>query len=75
MCLIRILMVDRNLTQPVGSMVPQVTRVVLSIFSLLYIATGAIYAAEHDVNPQFPDFFTVTLAEGQVQHHILSDQW
>ena len=36
----------------------QVTRVVLSIFSLLYIATGAIYAAEHDVNPQFPDFFT-----------------
>ena len=48
----------------------QVTRVVLSIFSLLYIATGAIYAAEHDVNPQFPDFFTVSLAEGQTQHHI-----
>ena len=48
----------------------QVTRVVLSIFSLLYIATGAIYAAEHDVNPQFPDFFTVSLAEGQTQHRI-----
>ena len=44
----------------------QVTRVVLSIFSLLYIATGAIYAAEHDVNPQFPDFFTAAwrYAEG-----------
>ncbi|CAE7407832.1 mvp [Symbiodinium necroappetens] len=36
----------------------KVTRVLLSIFTLLYTATGAIYAAEHDVNPQFPDFFT-----------------
>mmetsp|Transcript_53589 Transcript_53589/g.110551 ORF Transcript_53589/g.110551 Transcript_53589/m.110551 type:complete len:423 (+) Transcript_53589:26-1294(+) len=36
----------------------EVTRVLLSIFTLLYTATGAIYAAEHDVNPQFPDFFT-----------------
>ena len=47
--------IDKSYVTPVQL---EVTRVVLSIFSLLYIATGAIYAAEHDVNPQFPDFFT-----------------
>lgn len=47
--------IDKSYVTPV---LLEVTRVVLSIFSLLYIATGAIYAAEHDVNPQFPDFFT-----------------
>ncbi|CAE7457261.1 Shal, partial [Symbiodinium pilosum] len=36
----------------------EVTRVLLSVFTLLYTATGAIYAAEHELNPQFPDFFT-----------------
>lgn len=47
--------IDKSYVTPVQL---EVTRVVLSVFSLLYIATGAIYAAEHDVNPQFPDFFT-----------------
>ncbi|CAK9043628.1 Potassium voltage-gated channel subfamily B member 2 [Durusdinium trenchii] len=47
--------IDRNYVTPVYL---EVTRVLLTIFTLLYTATGAIYAAEHDVNPQFPDFFT-----------------
>eukprot|EP00591_Stephanopyxis_turris_P011018 CAMPEP_0195515370 /NCGR_PEP_ID=MMETSP0794_2-20130614/6456_1 /TAXON_ID=515487 /ORGANISM="Stephanopyxis turris, Strain CCMP 815" /LENGTH=352 /DNA_ID=CAMNT_0040643773 /DNA_START=251 /DNA_END=1309 /DNA_ORIENTATION=- len=33
-------------------------RVFLSLATLLFVSTGLIYAAEHDVNPKLPDFFT-----------------
>jgi Ion channel len=33
-------------------------RVILSIFTLLSVATGLIYAAEHSTNPAIPDYFT-----------------
>ncbi|KAG7349974.1 ion transport 2 domain containing protein [Nitzschia inconspicua] len=36
----------------------QLARVLLSIFTLLSVATGLIYTAEHDVNPAIPDYFT-----------------
>lgn len=36
----------------------QLARVVLSLFTLLSVATGLIYTAEHTVNPQFTDYFT-----------------
>jgi hypothetical protein len=36
----------------------QLARVLLSIFTLLSVATGLIYTAEHDVNPNIPDYFT-----------------
>ena len=36
----------------------QLSRVLLSIFTLLSISTGFIYSAEHEINPQFPDYFT-----------------
>jgi voltage-gated potassium channel len=36
----------------------QLARVVLSIFTLLSVASGLIYSAEHDVNPNIPDYFT-----------------
>ncbi len=36
----------------------QFARVFSSLFTLLYISTGLIYAAEHSVNSQIPDFFT-----------------
>jgi hypothetical protein len=36
----------------------QLARVLLSIFTLLSVATGLIYTAEHDVNPDIPDYFT-----------------
>ncbi|KAG7373779.1 ion transport 2 domain containing protein [Nitzschia inconspicua] len=36
----------------------QLARVLLSIFTLLSVATGLIYTAEHDVNPSIPDYFT-----------------
>lgn len=36
----------------------QLARVVLSIFTLLSVSTGLIYSAEHDVNPNIPDYFT-----------------
>lgn len=36
----------------------ELARVVSSIFTLLFIATGLIYNAEHEVNPQIPDYFT-----------------
>jgi len=36
----------------------QLARVLLSIFTLLSVATGLIYTAEHDVNPDIPDYFS-----------------
>jgi len=33
-------------------------RVLLSIFTLLSVASGLIYTAEHGVNPAFPNYFT-----------------
>jgi hypothetical protein len=36
----------------------QLARTVLSIFTLLSVSTGLIYTAEHDVNPNIPDYFT-----------------
>jgi voltage-gated potassium channel Kch len=35
-----------------------VARVILSIFTLLTVASGMIYTAEHTVNPAIPDYFT-----------------
>ncbi|CAJ1926506.1 unnamed protein product [Cylindrotheca closterium] len=36
----------------------QLSRVLLSIFTLLSVASGLIYTAEHAVNPAIPDYFT-----------------
>ena len=36
----------------------QLARVILSIFTLLSVASGLIYTAEHKVNPQIPDYFS-----------------
>lgn len=36
----------------------QLARVAVSIFTLVSVSTGLIYAAEHEVNPQIPDYFT-----------------
>jgi hypothetical protein len=36
----------------------QLARTVLSIFTLLSVSTGLIYTAEHNVNPNIPDYFT-----------------
>ena len=36
----------------------QLARVLLSIFTLLSVASGLIYTAEHDVNPGIPDYFS-----------------
>ena len=36
----------------------QLARVVISIFTLVSVSTGLIYAAEHEVNPNIPDYFT-----------------
>lgn len=36
----------------------EVARVVVSIFTLLFISSGLIYNAEHLQNPQLPDYFT-----------------
>jgi voltage-gated potassium channel Kch len=36
----------------------QLARVLLSIFTLLSVASGLIYTAEHNVNPDIPDYFT-----------------
>jgi hypothetical protein len=36
----------------------QLARVLLSIFTLLSVAAGLIYSAEHNVNPDIPDYFT-----------------
>jgi hypothetical protein len=36
----------------------QLARVVISIFTLVSVSTGLIYSAEHEVNPQIPDYFT-----------------
>ena len=36
----------------------QLARVLLSIFTLISVASGVIYTAEHNVNPQFTDYFT-----------------
>jgi voltage-gated potassium channel len=36
----------------------QLARVIISIFTLASVSTGLIYAAEHEVNPNIPDYFT-----------------
>jgi voltage-gated potassium channel len=36
----------------------RLARVLLSLFTLLSIASGMIYSAEHEVNPAFSDYFT-----------------
>jgi len=36
----------------------QLARVLLSVFTLLSVASGLIYQAEHEVNPQIPDYFS-----------------
>ena len=36
----------------------QLARVVISIFTLLSVTSGLIYSAEHNVNPDIPDYFT-----------------
>ena len=36
----------------------QLARVLLSIFTLLSVAAGLIYTAEHNVNPEIDDYFT-----------------
>ena len=36
----------------------ELARVLLSIFTLLSVASGLIYTAEHNVNPDIPDYFT-----------------
>ena len=36
----------------------QLARVLLSIFTLLSVASGLIYTAEHEVNSAIPDYFT-----------------
>lgn len=36
----------------------QLARVLSSVFTLVTVATGLIYTAEHEVNPDIPDFFT-----------------
>jgi hypothetical protein len=36
----------------------QLARVLLSIFTLLSVASGLIYTAEHNVNPGIPDYFS-----------------
>jgi len=36
----------------------QLARVIISIFTLVSVSTGLIYSAEHEVNPQIPDYFT-----------------
>lgn len=36
----------------------QLARVIITVFTLASVSTGLIYAAEHEVNPQIPDYFT-----------------
>jgi len=36
----------------------QIARTVTSIFTLVSVSTGLIYTAEHEVNPDLPDYFT-----------------
>jgi len=36
----------------------QLARVLLTIFTLISVSTGLIYAAEHEANPAIPDYFT-----------------
>lgn len=43
--------------QDVKSYQLQLARVLLSVFTLLSVASGLIYTAEHDVNPDFPNYF------------------
>ena len=50
----------------------ELAKVLLSIFTLLSVATGLIYSAEHEYNPQIPDYFTAlyfgltTLTTGEI---------
>ena len=54
----------------------QLARVLLSIFTLLSVASGLIYTAEHNVNPDIPDYFsalyfgltTLTVCTCELQH-------
>ena len=56
----------------------QLAKVVLSIFTLLSVSSGLIYSAEHDVNPNIPDYFTAlyfgltTLTTGTTKRTHLS---
>ena len=36
----------------------QLARVLVAISTLVSVSTGLIYTAEHEVNPQIPDYFT-----------------
>jgi len=36
----------------------QLARVLVTIFTLVSVSTGLIYTAEHEVNPEIPDYFT-----------------
>jgi hypothetical protein len=53
----------------------QLARVLLSIFTLVSVATGLIYTTEHNVNPDIPDYFTAlyfgltTLTTGKCLQH------
>lgn len=50
----------------------ELAKVLLSIFTLVSVATGLIYSAEHQYNPQIPDYFTAlyfgltTLTTGKI---------
>jgi voltage-gated potassium channel len=52
---------ERALGIPAGNVKAwqlQLARVVLSVFTLLSVATGLIYTVEHTVNPQIDNYFT-----------------
>ncbi|GKY94471.1 hypothetical protein MPSEU_000413000 [Mayamaea pseudoterrestris] len=52
---------ERALGIPTGNVKAyqlQLARVVLSVFTLVSVATGLIYTVEHAVNPQISDYFT-----------------
>lgn len=55
----------------------ELAKVLLSIFTLLSVATGLIYSAEHQYNPQIPDYFTAlyfgltTLTTGEIFYFLL----
>jgi voltage-gated potassium channel Kch len=52
---------ERALGIPAGNVKTwqlQLARVILSVFTLVSVATGLIYTVEHKVNPQISDYFT-----------------
>lgn len=48
----------RKKTRDVRPYQLQLARVIISIFTLVSVSTGLIYTAEHEVNPNIPDYFT-----------------